>query len=92
MRPVLAGVCFVAMFVGVNAGLAFINRRIFGGSTPVGEGALIGLVMGIGTLGFLVAERKGWIRTGADRKLIQRREELAADRERILADAKAKLN
>ena len=64
-----------------------------GDTTPLWEGAVLGIVLGTGTIVGLYCEKQGWIKFGPPARFVrwkQRKSQLAQERDRIFADALAR--
>lgn len=93
MMNALRWVWFCGLLIGVGVGLTALYNWVFGKSDPLWVGPLwlAAAFAGVGLLNW--CERRGWIRGvfwNRPKDLNDRERALAADRERIIAEAAAR--
>ncbi|MCC6909652.1 MAG: hypothetical protein IT430_17075 [Phycisphaerales bacterium] len=94
MRLVFKCLCYFGWWPVCFAGVAALSNFILDTAQSPWVAAVLGAFTGLGMIFVLENKRRGWIRgliwdPDAKQRLANRRKELADERERIFADAKA---
>lgn len=94
MRTVLGWLLFFASWPACWVGITALSNLIFDSHESLWIAGGLGTFMGLWMIFFMENQRHGWIKvlmldSGARENLAKRREELADEREQIIADAKA---
>lgn len=93
MLTVLRWIWFCGLLIAFGVGLAALHNWMFGKNVPLWLGPILLLALGTGTALLSWCERRGWIKGvfwNRPKQLDDRKRALAADRERIIAEAAAK--
>jgi hypothetical protein len=95
MIAILRWIWFFALWVAAFVAVAALSNWIFGQQQRLWEAAVQGVVMGVLMILLFEGTRRGWIRgvlwdPDTRETLEQRRKALAAERERIIEDSKAR--
>jgi len=82
----------VGWFIACGVGVTALFNWLSNGHRPLWSGAASGLIGVAGVLGLGYCERRGWVKgfLWSRQQTEKRQRELAAAREKIIADARAK--